>query len=187
MPRFPVIQPNSITVSPASQALVYDPAYLASEALYDTQAFARSMGPAYRAGSSTTTAADYCTYGVTFAVTRIRLRQALDEAFLCSALYLLPDWETMLGLAPAPGDSQTQRQLRLIAHWRALRGGTPQSIQRATTALLNPPDRTTVVENLISAVVTPSAVYVFAVVVAPTGRTLRTRPSRPASKRWWTR
>ena len=157
--RFPVAVPRSVTLSPALLLAGGD----AAETLRQGQELARARGPAYTAKDGSVAAADVLALGSALGRSRRNLLAALDEAFLDTATYLLPEWEAQLGLPVSGGLPPATRRSRLVAKWRAQRGGTPQAIARAVSALLTAPDVATVYENTAAAVTDPAWVFVFAV------------------------
>jgi len=166
--HFPVVIPTAVSLSPAFLAgalATEDTGELTRETLACAVALARNLGPAYRASPRSTVYADVVAWGAVLARQRLRQRAAADEAFLDTAFYLLAEWEAQLGLPTGEGLPVATRRQRLVAKWRSLRGGSPQAIASAITALLADGDAATVVENLATAVTTPAYVFVFAVVV----------------------
>lgn len=165
--RFPVSIPRAVVLSPESLAL----GCTTQEALRQAQALAGLLGPAYNGQDGTTAYADLVAAGATQGLTRLRSRLAIDEAFLNTATVLLGDWESMLGLPRSPGVPTSVRRQRLLARWRALRGGTPQAIRIAVAALLDPGVEPVIVENVVqdAPFATPTAVFRFAIVLPDTG------------------
>lgn len=130
------------------------------------RSFSRAIGPAYQAADGTVAAADALAIGDSLALIHETQLAVAAEAFLDSAFYLLAEWETQLGLPVEPYLGVAARRRRLVARWRALRGGTPQAIVRAVTALLTVPDAAVVVENgVLDVLPEPENVHLFAVVV----------------------
>jgi hypothetical protein len=167
MPKFPVNSPRTATISSATLTLGGTNA----ETLRQSRALALLWGPAYDAQDGTVAYADVTALGSALGLTRLRGRAAADEAFIDTASYLLSEWESMLGIARNPGAPTSVRRQRLLARWRALRGGTPQAITIAVTALLNTGDVPTVVEAPVQDVpyAVEAAVFRFAVVLPDTG------------------
>lgn len=122
-----------------------------------------NLGTAYQGPDDSAHAADLLTFGAALATMRARVRAAIDEMYPATATELLDEWETMLGLTVDRYLGVDARRARLLARWRALRGGTPQAIARAVTALLSG-DEATVHEVAPSLVTeTPERVFRFAV------------------------
>lgn len=173
--RFPLVLPASVTPSPAALASVgdYEAGELPAAATRLARAWARAMGPAYRSADGTVAGADAAAIGVALARRELVLQRALREAFISTAVDTLPEWETMLGLSSGAHLSAAARQRRLLARWRARRGGMPTVMRLAIEALLPTGTNVSVVEVPYASVVdtVPSAVFVFAVVIADFGPT----------------
>lgn len=160
MPRFPHSLPTAPTLSTVTvNGVSVDPKPMA-------RFYARAIGPAYQATDNTVGQADAMAIGAHAAYAQYIATAIVAEAFLDSASYLLEEWENMLGLAFEPALSTAARRTRLVAAWRSLRGGSPQSIKSAIDALLTAPDECSVVENTPAAVTAwPANIFMFAVVV----------------------
>lgn len=130
------------------------------------RALGAALGTAYQGPDGSVHASDLLAVGAAIATMTGRVRAAMNEAYPGSAVELLDEWEVMLGLPVDPYLGTAARQARLLARWRSLRGGTPQAIALAVTALLSGGDVATVHEvspALVTA--TPERVFRFAVKV----------------------
>ncbi len=171
--KFPLILPTTVTPSPTTLAEVSDweVTELPGAATRLARAWAKALGPSQKFADGTAAGADAATVGVALARHELVLRRALREAFITTAVDTLSDWERMLGLPVGAALDPEVRQRRLLARWRARRGGSPQAIVAAVEALLPTGTSVSLEEVAYADVVdtVPSNVFVFAVVIADTG------------------
>lgn len=171
--RFPVILPSQVVPSPAALGEVseWEASELPGAATRLARAWAKAIGPSQRFADGTPAGADAAAMGVALARSELVMRRALREAFIPTATYTLDDWERMLELPTGAALDPAARQRRLLARWRARRGGTPQAIVAAVEALL--PEGTVVglTEAAYADVVdtVPSLVFVFAITIDDVG------------------
>ncbi len=150
--------PNIIQPLPTKEGAIGD---LARQLL-------RLLGPAYPAADNSLNAADAINLGRGISDARDTNAASLNEAFPDTALYLLSEWETMLGLPVSSGRlTTTERRAALLARWRTRFSGSPDAIVSALTPLNSgsPPTmrETVAVESLAH----PAQVFVFTLKVIP--------------------
>lgn len=128
----------------------------------------RLLGPAYPAADNSLNAADAINLGRGISDARDTNAASLNEAFPDTALYLLSEWETMLGLPVSSGRlTTTERRAALLARWRTRFSGSPDSIISALTPLNSdtaPPMRETAA---LDSTANPPRVFVFTLKVIP--------------------
>lgn len=124
----------------------------------------RLLGPAYPAPDDSLNAADALNLGRAISDARDTNAASLGEAFPDSALSLLSEWETMLGLPVSAGRlTTTQRRAALLARWRTRFSGSPDAIISALTPL-NSGNAPTMRETVaIESTASPSRVFVFTI------------------------
>lgn len=134
---------------------------------------ARLLGPAFRAqydatlngATGTNLGAALMGLGDALAAVQATLRQAVSEAFPDTALLLLDEWETAVGLPVRPDLAATVRQARIVAKRRQFRGGTPQGLARMLDAVTTAP--VTIVETRAADVTAaPRNVFLAAIVLS---------------------
>ena len=124
----------------------------------------RLLGPAYPAPDASLNAADALNLGRGISDARDTTAASLDEAFPDTALYLLSEWETMLGLPVSAGRLSTAaRRAALLARWRTRFSGSPDAIISALTPL-NSGNAPTMRETVgIESTANPPRVFVFTI------------------------
>ena len=122
----------------------------------------RLLGPAYPAPDDSLNAADALNLGRAISDARDTTAASLGEAFPDTALSLLSEWETMLGLPVSAGRlTTTQRRAALLARWRTRFSGSPDAIVSALTPL-NGGNAPTMRETVaIESTANPPRVFVF--------------------------
>mgnify|MGYP000010409962 CR=1 FL=1 len=124
----------------------------------------RLLGPAYPAPDDSLNAADALNLGRAISDARDTTVASLDEAFPDTALYLLSEWETMLGLPVSAGRlTTTDRRAALLARWRTRFSGSPDAVVSALTPLngnVAPTMRETIA---IESTANPPRVFVFTI------------------------
>ncbi len=146
--------PNIIQPLPTKEGAIGD---LARQLL-------RLLGPAYPAADNSLNAADAINLGRGISDARDTNAASLNEAFPDTALYLLSEWETMLGLPVSSGRlTTTERRAALLARWRTRFSGSPDAIVSALTPL-NSGNAPTMRETVaIESTASPSRVFVFTI------------------------
>lgn len=113
------------------------------------------VGPAVQAPPASVAEADYLAKGDLLARLSLTVNASQSEAFLTSTAQLVGDWEAVYGLPADSSLTLLQRQTRLVAKVRSLRGGSPQALANMTRAY----DATaTIYENTPAAVPQPPTV-----------------------------
>lgn len=146
--------PNIIQPLPTKEGAIGD---LARQLL-------RLLGPAYPAADNSLNAADAINLGRGISDARDTNAASLNEAFPDTALYLLSEWETMLGLPVSSGRlTTTERRAALLARWRTRFSGSPDAIVSALTPL-NSGNAPTMRETVaIESTANPPRVFVFTI------------------------
>jgi len=146
--------PNIIQPLPTKEGAIGD---LARQLL-------RLLGPAYPAADNSLNAADAINLGRGISDARDTNAASLNEAFPDTALYLLSEWETMLGLPVSSGRlTTTERRAALLARWRTRFSGSPDSIISALTPLNSDTPPTMRETVAIESTANPPRVFVFTI------------------------
>jgi len=146
--------PNIIQPLPTKEGAIGD---LARQLL-------RLLGPAYPAADGSLNAADAINLGRGISDARDTNAASLNEAFPDTALYLLSEWETMLGLPVSSGRlTTTERRAALLARWRTRFSGSPDSIISALTPLNSDTPPTMRETVAIESTANPPRVFVFTI------------------------
>lgn len=128
----------------------------------------RLLGPAYPAPDDSLNAADALNLGRGISDARDTNAASLNEAFPDTALYLLSEWETMLGLPVSAGRlTTTERRAALLARWRTRFSGSPDSIISALTPLNSDTPPTMRETVAIESTANPPRVFAFTLKVLP--------------------
>ena len=144
--------PNIIQPLPTKEGAIGD---LARQLL-------RLLGPAYPAADNSLNAADAINLGRGISDARDTNAASLNEAFPDTALYLLSEWETMLGLPVSSGRlTTTERRAALLARWRTRFSGSPDSIISALTPLNSDTPPTMRETVAIESTANPPRVFAF--------------------------
>ena len=122
----------------------------------------RLLGPAYPAPDDSLNAADALNLGRAISDARDTTAASLGEAFPDTALSLLSEWETMLGLPVSAGRlTTTQRRAALLARWRTRFSGSPNAILSALTPLNGGSPPTLRETNALDCFANPPRVFAF--------------------------
>lgn len=128
------------------------------------------LGPAYQPADGTRIGADLLALGGALAGARNTNLSALNEAFADTAVQLLSELESELGLQVRPDLTTAQRQSRLVAKIRAGFSGSPQDI---LTALRTIAPEATITETAIADAISsgqPLNVFLFVVTISSAHR-----------------
>jgi hypothetical protein len=92
------------------------------------------VGPAVQAPAGSVAEADYLARGDFLAALAAAVATTQAQAFLTTATSLLAEWELAYGLPVDSSLTIAQRQARLVAKVRTLRGGSPQALANMARA-----------------------------------------------------
>jgi hypothetical protein len=92
------------------------------------------VGPAVQAPAGSVAEADYLARGDFLAALAAAVATTQAQAFLTTATSLLAEWELAYGLPVDGSLTIAQRQARLVAKVRTLRGGSPQALANMARA-----------------------------------------------------